>query len=88
MERNFLSVLILALIAGPLAAIAISANARTYEPDFDRAPPLTISASQGMSAAQGVRFTSFDADGCAFASRAVIDENGRARTVNELFCKH
>ncbi len=90
MERKFLTVLVLALVTGPLAALAISVNARSSEPNFDKAPPLTISsrASDGMSAGPGLRFTSFDADGCAFMSRAVIDEAGRVRTVNDLFCKH
>jgi hypothetical protein len=88
MERKFLTVLVLALVAGPLAALGISANARSSEPNFHLAPPLTITATDVMSAAPGLRFTSFDADGCAFMSRAVVDENGRVRTVNDLFCKH
>jgi hypothetical protein len=89
MERKFLAFLVVALVAGPLAALAVSVNARSSEPNFDAAPPLTITRStDGLSAAPGMRFSSFDADGCAFVSRAVIDESGRVRTVNDLFCKH
>ena len=89
MERKFLAFLVVALVAGPLAALAISVNARSSEPNFDAAPPLTISArADGLSSAQGLRFSSFDADGCAFVSRAAIDEAGRVRTINDLFCKH
>ncbi len=90
MERRFLEVLILALVAGPMVALAVSQAARSSEPNFDKAPPLTITSrpADGMSAAPGLRFSSFDADGCAFMSRAVIDDTGRVRTVNEMFCKH
>jgi hypothetical protein len=90
MERKFLSFLVLALVTGPLAALGVSEAARSFEPNFDKAPPLTITAraTDGMSAALGLRFSSFDADGCAFVSRAVIDDRGRVRTVNDQFCKH
>ena len=90
MERKFLSFLVLALVMGPLAALGVSATARSFEPNFEKAPPLTISARapSGMSAAQGLRFSSFDVDGCAFVSRAVIADNGSVRTVNDQFCKH
>ncbi len=90
MERKFLSFLVLALVMGPLGALGVSQVARSFEPNFDKAPPLTISArtTDGMSAAQGLRFSSFDADGCALISRAVIDANGGVRTVNDHFCKH
>lgn len=86
MDRRFLKVLIMALIAGPMIALGVSVSA---QPDFGKARPLTISrAADGLHAAPGVRFSTFDADGCAFMSRAVIDEKGRAKTVNDLFCKH
>ncbi|MFN3889383.1 MAG: hypothetical protein ACK4MV_03220 [Beijerinckiaceae bacterium] len=90
MERKFLTVLVIALVVGPLAALAVAVGARSSEPNFDKAPPLTITsrAADGLSAAPGLRFTDFDADGCAFVSRAVIDERGSVRTVNDLFCKH
>lgn len=89
MERRFLTVLVLALVAGPLSALGVSVGARSSEPAFDQAPPLTINArADRMSAAPGLRFSSFDADGCAFVSRAVIDDSGRVRTVNDQFCKH
>ena len=89
MESRFLIVLIVALVAGPLAALAVSMGARSAEPNFETAPALTIAPRAGvMSGAPGLRFTSFDADGCAFMSRAVIDEKGSVRTVNDLFCKH
>ncbi len=90
MERKFLSFLVLALVMGPLAALGVSQAARSVEPNFDKAPPLTITfrATDGMSALQGLRFSSFDADGCAFVSRAVVGDDGRVRTVNDHFCKH
>lgn len=90
MERKFLSFLVLALVMGPLAALGVSHTARSFEPNFEKAPPLTITAraGDGMSASQGMRFSSFDGDGCAFITRAVVGEDGRVRTVNDHFCKH
>lgn len=89
MERTFLKVLVVAVVAGPLAALAVSVAADSH-PNYETAPTLTITSrsADAMSAAPGLRFTSFDADGCAFMSHAVIDEKGRVRTVNDLFCKH
>lgn len=86
MDRRFLKLLIMALIAGPMVALGVSVAA---QPDYEKAPPLTISrTADGLHSGPGLRFSSFDADGCAFMSRAVIDDKGRVKTVNDVFCKH
>lgn len=96
MERTLLKTLIVALVAGPLAGVAVAAYGRAPAPSFEplavkSVRTITIPASareRTLHAEPGLRLSRLDADGCGVVARAVRQADGSMRTVQEPFCRH
>jgi len=97
MHRTLLRTLTLALIAAPVFTIVFGVGAigRGADPAF--APLATVHArtitiplqtARPLNAAPGLRFTRFDADGCARLTHTVYRAEGGRQQTSEIFCRH
>jgi hypothetical protein len=99
MHRTLLRTLTLALIAAPVLTIAFGVGAigRGADPAFAPLPTvqartititIPLQTARPLSAAPGLRFTRFDADGCATLTHTVYRAEGGRQQTSELFCRH